>query len=325
MDTPGLGTFTTLLDQTLTLIPRTWKTSLFWASVLSLAPFLMNALSYGAAARSPGSVLPAVLGLAALVLQALAAIFVRACVTAQTLKAARGEPSSAGDASAAAGRLILPLVGQRILVGLIFLGVCMAAAVVIGAGAAAGVVLNTDSLTVPAILAGTAGAAAALLFFWIRYTFAVPSIVEAGTPAPQSFGVSASLVRGSWWKLLGWRLLFAVMTGFGTGLIITPVAFFTLAPAFLRLPVDFVPQDLSALQRLASELRQSLWPGVGIVQYAASVLSALIGPVFTTLLYLEMKRRNALVPPTVVTVEALPSGGGAPEDRGTAQETPHEA
>ncbi len=116
-----------------------------------------------------------------------------------------------------------------------------------------------------------------------------------GSRARQSFGLSASLVRGGWWRVFGYRFLFGLMLGFAASLIATPIVFFATIRAYARYLAEMVQgtADAGSLVDMLRTMGSGLPVRLAIFLYLQSLLKAFFAPVFMTLLYFAMKRRKA--------------------------------
>ena len=312
------GTFTGLIDGTFGLLRQTWSTTLLCGGLA----FLPSAALYGWAysrliaaitgawndAGGPASSLPALAGafvpvlLAALV-QGLAALFVRSCVTVQAAAAVRGRPA---PVAAIVGRVVrragARLLGQRVLQGLLYAGVTLAVVVVAGIAAIAvtfaggrfgGGPTGTTAATLAAILLAYLAFLLLWVWLWVRLSFTLESVVIDDARALPSFGLSASLVRGGWWRVFGQRLLFALMLGFAASLFATPIVFFATIRAYARYLAEMVQgtADAGSLADMLRAMGSGMPVRLAIYLYLQSLLNAFFAPPFMTLLYVAMKRR----------------------------------
>jgi hypothetical protein len=316
------GTFIGLIDGTFGLLRQTWSTTLLCGGIAFLPAAALYGWAYGrlftaitamgAEAGGAASSLPALAGaflpvlLAALV-QGLAALFVRSCVTAQAAAALRGRSARV---AAIAGRVVHRaggrILGQRALQGLLYAGVALA--VVVAAGIAAFAVTSAGGRFGGRFGSGAAGATGNALFaivlgylaflviwlwLWVRFSLTLESVVIDGARALQSFGLSTSLVRGSWWRVFGWRFLFVLMLGFAASLFATPIVFFTTIRAYARYLSEMVQgtADAGSLADMVRAMGTGLPVRLAVYLYLQSLLNAFFVPVFMALLYVAMKQR----------------------------------
>jgi hypothetical protein len=305
------GTFAGLIDGTFALLRQTWKTTLLCGGIAFLPAAALYGWAYGRLFAAYASVASAVKNvslssfsvlaeaiswilLAALV-QGFAALFARSCVTAQAAGAVRGRGASV---PAIAVRVLRQdyarLVGQRVLQGLVYAGVLLAVVVVAGIVAWWNGAASTG-LTIWVVLASYLAGTAAGIWLWVRLSLTLESVVIDGARAGRSFWLSASLVRRSWWRVFGCRLLFTVMLGFAASLIATPIVFFATIRAYARYLSEMVQgtADSGSLADMVRSMGSGLPARLAIFLYLQSMLRAFFAPVFMTLLYFAMKRRQA--------------------------------
>jgi hypothetical protein len=311
------GTFTGLIDGTFGLLRHTWSTTLLYGGIAFLPVAALYGWAYGrlfAAIADAGvggggtaSSLSALAGafvpvLLAALAQGFAMLFVRSCVTALTAAAVRGRPATVSSIGRVVSRAGGRILGQRVLQGLLYAGVALAVAVVVGIVARAltaaggrfgsGAAAATGSALL-AILLGYLACLVLGIWLWVRFSLTLESVVIDGAWPRQSFGLSRSLVRGSWWRVFGWRFLFAFMLGFAVSLLATPIVFFTTIRAYARYLSEMVrgTSDAGSLADMIRAMGSGLPVRLAVYLYLQSLLNALFAPVFMALLYFAMKRR----------------------------------
>jgi hypothetical protein len=337
---PASGRFAGLIDGTFGLLRQTWKTTLLYGGIAFLPAAALYGWTYGrlfaAMAGTWGDVVdapfpfaaiavPSLLILAAAALQGLALLFVRSCVTTQAAAAVRG---GSIPVPAIAGRVVrhtgARLFGQRVLQGLVYAGIFLAAvivmAIVMAVGGGLDEVSNTSWRVLGLFFLCYAASIAVWVWLWVRFSLTLESVVIDGSKAGKSFGLSASLVRGAWWRVFGYRLLFSIMLGFAASLIATPVVFFATIRAYARYLTEMVQgtADSGSLADMFRTMGSGLPVRLAVFLYLQSLLNAFFAPVFMTLLYFEMKRRKAAASRSA----AEPSVENEPETPDSAPSAP---
>jgi hypothetical protein len=316
LSNPVAGTFAGLIDGTFGLLRPTWRTALMCAGTVLLPAAALYGWAYdrlfaayarvlSSAEGAAGPSLPVLAGaflgiLLAAIVQGLAALFVRGCVTAQAADAVRGgRRATRAIVAVFLRRDGARLLAQRVLQGLVYAGVIAAAAisasvVFAAAGAFRGGSAWPWRLLAPLFLAW---AALGIVAVWlsVRFSLTLESVVVDGATARQSFGLSRRLVRGSGWRVLGYRLLFAVMLGFVASLVATPIVFFATIRAYARYLSEMLrgAADVDSIVDMLRVMGSGLPVRLAIFQYLQGILDALVAPAFMTLLYVEMKRRRS--------------------------------
>ncbi len=325
--------FVELLDGTFNLISRTWLTSLILGGVLFIPSSFVFGWAYsrflgsikdmaGLAGEDPGPILLALgLGylwiLLAVLLQGFIALFVRACVTEHAARAVRGEPARTFEVALHVlkhryGRLIGQRAVQLTILSITLSGVMLVTSLAIGIPAA------LDAPVIAAVLGVLLGLAGIAFVIWlaVRYTVTLESLVIDNTSIDQSIDQSMALVRHRWWHVFGWTLLFGLMVSFASSLIATPIMFFSTIRQFIH-ALETILREPSNSREFGSVflgLLAGLGRRLGILQYVESLLASFVTPVFTTLLFLELKKPQE---PPVASIDLNP-----PADSPTAEATP---
>jgi hypothetical protein len=132
-----------------------------------------------------------------------------------------------------------------------------------------------------------------VIYLVIRWAFTLPIIAWENLGVLASFNRSAYLVRGGWWRVFGILLLLTIITQFALSIITTPINMFALWEFYSRyfeLLGSFHGgrQDMEAVFQLIS----SMGMGLGIVIGISSILSMLVTPVYTTVMYFDLRARK---------------------------------
>jgi hypothetical protein len=331
-------TFTDLLDGTFRTTARTWLTSLVVGGVLFAPAALLISRAYvrfgrayavifdlalnatddptavlGALAQSIGAYLVL---LGAMFIQMLITLFVRACVTEHACRAAQNLPASLPEVFfSVLKKKYLKLIGQQLLLGLMYAGILivgtllasMAIAIAAGAGSRSVSVL---AIAILFSLIFMGGCIAVYLWLAIRFAVVLEAVVVDNVGAIDSLGRSASLVKGSWWRVFGYSLLWSLMVGFAVTLVSTPIVLFSTLGPYMQMIKDIMSSsgDYSDMGSMFSSLFSSLSRGVGISTYVASLLTCFVSPVFMTILYLGLRAKKE---PPAIPAPILPE---SPQD-----------
>jgi hypothetical protein len=310
--------FSELLDRTFRVMSRTWVTTLILGGALFVPTAYFTGWAYGrlfevlgkvsgTAGHNPVFVLTT-LGMAyvwlivAALAQGLVQLLVRACVTEHAGRAARGEDvPRMRIITLVVRKKYGRLIGQRSL-QLMILSVTFGAAAFV-AGAAAAVAAAAHAALLAILLGGLLCCAGLALATWLSVRFAVTleSMVIDGAKVEESFDRSTSVVRGNWWRVFGYTLLFGLMVSFASSLIATPIVIFSGLRRYAEL-IEALLRGTSGTHG-GNTFLLSLFAGMGkrmgLFQYVHSLLGSFVTPVFMTLLFLELKNRHesGSVPP----------------------------
>lgn len=133
----------------------------------------------------------------------------------------------------------------------------------------------------------------AAVYLGISFAFTVPAISWEDADIIESFKRSWSLVRGRWWRTFGILVLMSLMVSFALSIIMTPlymVVFWDFFKAYFEVIAGMSEgrNDPS----LVVNMIQSLGFGVGIVSGISSILQMIITPLYTVVMYFDLRARH---------------------------------
>jgi len=325
-DTKRSG-FADLLDGTFSMISRTWMTSLIIGGVLFIPAAFLFGWAYntfmdsikdmaGSMTRESPTEALIIFGkaylwiLLAVLVQGLVYLFVRACVTEHSARVLRGEPANSFDVALhVIKHRYAPLLGQRVL-QIVILSIALGGAAFV-TGLVIGVAAALKLRVLAAILGSVLGLAGLAVVIWVavRYRVTLESMVIDGSGIEQSFDTSMALVRRKWWRVFGYTLLFGLMVSFASALIATPIMFFSTIRQFMHGLENLLTETSRSrsFNAVFLQLMAGMGRRFGILQYAQSLLSGFVTPVFMTLLFTELKKQSV---PEPQRPEPLPAGTG---------------
>jgi hypothetical protein len=132
-----------------------------------------------------------------------------------------------------------------------------------------------------------------VLFLWIRWAFALPAIAWENAGVFDSFRRSWELVQGLWWRTFGILILLTLVAQFAISIITTPLSFIALW--------DFFSEYFALLGTLGHqepdsfailEMMDSIGIGMGLLTCASAILSSLVTPLITTVMYFDLRARK---------------------------------
>ncbi len=156
-----------------------------------------------------------------------------------------------------------------------------------------------------------------VVFLLVRWSLAFTIVGCEDRGIIPSLQRSWALVKDQWWRMCGILLLLGLLVGFGVALLTTPVSAIAMW--------DFYREYFRALgtagsgqpdPELLGKAMSSIGPGVGISISLNLLLETLIKPVYTTILYFDLRvRKKLLEPPTssLLFPPAQPESRGLPE------------
>jgi hypothetical protein len=132
-----------------------------------------------------------------------------------------------------------------------------------------------------------------IIFLWMRWAFAMPPIAWEEVGVIQSFRRSWHLVGGVWWRTFGILVLLTIMAQFAISIITTPISLVALWGFFARYfellgSISQGEPDSRALL----ELFGSFGIGFGLLTCLSAILSVLVTPLITTVMYFDLRARQ---------------------------------
>ncbi len=132
------------------------------------------------------------------------------------------------------------------------------------------------------------------IFLSIRWAFTLTAIACEGTGVVESFKRSWYLVGGIWWRTFGVLILLTLVAQFAISIITTPISLVVLW--------DFFAQYFNILSSLGTGdpdpsiflemFDSSFGIGIGIMSCLSAILSLLITPLATTVMYFDLRARK---------------------------------
>jgi hypothetical protein len=132
-----------------------------------------------------------------------------------------------------------------------------------------------------------------LAFLLIRWAFAFTSVACEDTAVIASLQRSWFLVKGSWWRTFGILFLFNILASFAISILTSPVSFV----GFWGYYQDYFKMLGSAASgapdpAAMADLIGSMGIGIGVSLSLSIILFAFIRPVYTTVLYFDLRARR---------------------------------
>ncbi len=149
------------------------------------------------------------------------------------------------------------------------------------------------------IMVGALSMLAMLPFmYWIvtKTVVAAQVSVAEGSGGFVGLGRSFQLVRGSSWRVFGAYFVVNLVLSFALSVITSPVLMVAMLPGLLDFFKNTLgnlsnPEDSTSLASMASLFR-SIGPGLGIVVWIQAVVMSLALPIFSSLLYTNLRIRK---------------------------------
>ncbi len=137
---------------------------------------------------------------------------------------------------------------------------------------------------------------AVIFYFIVRLYFALTAVALQEVGPVEALKKSWFLVGDHWWKTLGLLILFYVVSSFAISLITLPVTFGSMWGTYKHF-FTFLGQTGGRIPSAElSKLQSGFGPMIGISTGLSSILSLLITPAFTVVMYFDLRARHNDIP-----------------------------
>jgi len=301
-------TLSDIFDRLFKLIGKTWIRNLILASIILIIPVIMmsvglesffSSIATLAKENEPGTPLAPeqfvmMFGSMAwffigLVIFILATLATTLGVTIVACAETTGQPMTWQEAFKRVFSIRLArMFGAYILQGLVFMGLFLPPYILL-------IIAIVTKSPMLGLFAGFLLFACILIviFFFIRWAFAVPAIAWEDHRVVGGLRRSWALVKDNWWRVFGILVLMGIMLSFAVSLIMTPVyviAMWKFIAAYFETISSAGSHELDPTTLL--EGFRSFGFGFGIVSGLGSVLQMLIAPLYVVILYFDLRARK---------------------------------
>jgi hypothetical protein len=190
-------------------------------------------------------------------------------------------------------------IGQALLKMIIFVG----ALIVLGLALAI-IITVIGGLGSILIVLFVLAVVPALLYFTFKWYFSLTAIAVDDMDVIESMRQSWQLVEGHWWRTFGIILLFSILAQFVVTIVSLPITFGSMWSVYKDFFGMLKQTGGQITQEQLSALENSFGPGVAISSGVSGALTLLMAPVYTVVLYYDLRARKT---PT----KAAPATGGA--------------
>lgn len=132
-----------------------------------------------------------------------------------------------------------------------------------------------------------------IIFLWIKWAFAIAAIAFEDAGVYQAFQRSWYLVAENWWRTFGILLLLNIVIQFALSIITTPISMFALwdfYAEYFKMLGAMGGQQVSPEKILA--MLDSMGVGIGLASGVSTILSLLIVPLITVVMYFDLRARK---------------------------------
>lgn len=175
-------------------------------------------------------------------------------------------------------------------------------------------VLDTEIKNLPAITKGILIlvqipffliAIPALIFLLYRWLFSLTAVAVDGLDAVDALQKSWRLVGGFWWRTFWIFFLLSLLTEVAVSIISLPLKFGSMWGVYANYFSAVTNAGGKAAADAMKNFHGNFGYGVGIGTAISSILSMLVTPVFTVVMYFDLKARHNDLPPARETSPAV--------------------
>jgi hypothetical protein len=126
----------------------------------------------------------------------------------------------------------------------------------------------------------------------LKWYFSLTAIAVDDLTVIESLRASWYLVEGNWWRTLGILLLLSILTQFAVSIISLPITFGSMWDVYKEYFTMLGKTGGNIDPEMLKNLEQSFGPGIAIGSGIGALLSLLVTPVYTVVLYYDLQARG---------------------------------
>jgi hypothetical protein len=158
----------------------------------------------------------------------------------------------------------------------------------------------------------------AIVFVAFRWYFSLTAVAIETLGPVDSLRQSWFLVGDNWWRTFGILLLFSVLYQFVVSIISLPLTFGSMFNFYRDFFAALAKTGGNLDQQGLQQIQRSLGPTIGIGTGITTLLSLLITPVFTVVMYFDLRARKNDLP----NIPGSPQADAAPQPPEIIKPTP---
>jgi len=135
-----------------------------------------------------------------------------------------------------------------------------------------------------------------MIFVLFRWYFSLTAVAIETLGPVDSLRQSWFLVEDNWWRTFGILLLFSILYQFVVSIISLPLTFGTMFNFYREFFTALAKAGGNLDQQGLQQIQKSLGPTIGIGTGITTLLSLLITPVFTVVMYFDLRARKNDLP-----------------------------
>ncbi len=303
-----------MLDKTVRLIGKTFWRNLAIAATFLIVPVILvymaannfySSASFGSQLppKDPITLVPMMLhgfyfGTANLLLSA-AALFAEIAVIIVIAGEMNSERIGYGDAVRMTfSRRWINGIGEGLLKILIFVGAGILMAIFIGVTAMSATKTpgGASGLGVLFTVLSSIALVCIMLYLVLRLFFALTAVAVEDLGPIEAFKKSWFLVGGHWWRTLGILIVFGLLSGIAISAVSAPITFGSMWNEYKELFTVMGRSHGQVNPMYFDNFRSGMGRMVGIWSGVTTVLSLLLTPAFTVVMYFDLRARHDDLP-----------------------------
>ena len=142
---------------------------------------------------------------------------------------------------------------------------------------------------------------AIIFYFIVRLYFALTTVAVQDLGPVAALKKSWFLVGEHWWRTMGLLVLFFILSGFAVSIITVPVTFGTMWNSYKEFFTLMGQTGGKVNPSQLHSLQTGFGTTIGISSGLSSILSLLITPAFTVVIYFDLRARHNDLPSEQIT------------------------
>lgn len=189
-------------------------------------------------------------------------------------------------------------IGEAMMKILIFVSAGILIAIFVGisavsAGKTAG---GSSGLSVPFVVISSIALACVMLYIVLRLFFALTAVAVEDLGPIEALKKSWFLVGGHWWRTLGILIVFGLLSGIVVSVVSAPITFGSMWSEYKELFTVMGQTHGKTAPTYFDDFRMGMGRVIGIGTGVSSLLSLLLTPAFTVVMYFDLRARHNDLP-----------------------------
>lgn len=142
-----------------------------------------------------------------------------------------------------------------------------------------------------------------MIFLGVSWAFTIPAIGWEESGVIDALKRSWRLVKGDWWRVFGILILMGLIVSFAASIVLTPLYFIFLWDFFAAYFQILTEIGMGGKPDLTmfGDLFANFGTGIGILSGISTILQLLVAPLYTVILYFDLRARKGEFPQPALT------------------------